>query len=146
MDQLRAYRALPWGDAGVRSLSCAEQFCAMVFAQLTWRIRRARKLCASDSLGVELDNTVYALMPARRSNAASAPQRGSIGCDNGSSAAGLQRLAPDSPQPLAPLVQTLRVMRRHIAGPQQRGAANRAQPEKEFVFNRFHLGGVLGRH
>ena len=99
------------GNAGVRSLSCAEQFRAMAFAQLTWReslrdieaslsanstklyamgfrsavkrstladanesrnwliwsdlaavlIRRARKLYASDSLGVELDNTVYAL-------------------------------------------------------------------------------------
>jgi len=99
------------GNAGVRSLSCAEQFRAMAFAQLTWReslrdieaslsanaaklyamgfrspvkratladanelrdwrlwsdlaavlIRRARKLYASESLGVELDNTVYAL-------------------------------------------------------------------------------------
>ena len=99
------------GNAGLRSLSCAEQFRAMAFAQLTWReslrdieaslsansaklyamgfrsgvkrstladanesrdwriwadlaavlIRRARKLYASDSLGVELDNTVYAL-------------------------------------------------------------------------------------
>ena len=99
------------GNAGVRSLSCAEQFRAMAFAQLTWReslrdieaslsanstklyamgfrssvkrstladanesrdwriwsdlaallIRRARKLYARDSLGVELDNTVYAL-------------------------------------------------------------------------------------
>jgi hypothetical protein len=99
------------GNAGVRSLSCAEQFRAMAFAQLTWReslrdieaslsanatklyamgfrttvrrstladanelrdwriwsdlaallIRRARKLYASDPLGVELDNTVYAL-------------------------------------------------------------------------------------
>jgi Domain of unknown function (DUF4372)/Transposase DDE domain len=99
------------GNAGVRSLSCAEQFRAMAFAQLTWReslrdieaslsanstkryamgfrsavkrstladanelrdwriwsdlaallIRRARKLYAGDSLGVELDNTVYAL-------------------------------------------------------------------------------------
>ena len=99
------------GNAGVRSFSCAEQFRAMAFAQLTWReslrdieaslsanasklyamgfrsavkrstladanesrdwriwsdlaavlIRRARKLYASDSLGVELDNTVYAL-------------------------------------------------------------------------------------
>ena len=99
------------GDSGVRSLSCAEQFRAMAFAQLTWReslrdieaslsanasklyamgfrsavkrstladanesrdlriwsdlaallIRRARKLYASESLGVELDNTVYAL-------------------------------------------------------------------------------------
>ena len=98
------------GDAGVRTLSCAEQFRAMAFAQLTWRerlrdievslsanapklyamgfcaavkrstladanesdwriwfdlatllIRRARKLYASDSLGVELGNTVYAL-------------------------------------------------------------------------------------
>ena len=25
------------GNAGVRSLSCAEQFCAMAFAQLSWR-------------------------------------------------------------------------------------------------------------
>ena len=99
------------GNAGVRTLTCAEQFRAMAFAQLTWReslrdievslgantpklyamgfrsplkrstladanesrnwriwfdlatllIRRARKLYASDSLGVELDNTVYAL-------------------------------------------------------------------------------------
>ena len=99
------------GNSGVRSLSCAEQFRAMAFAQITWReslrdievslaanstklyamgfraavkrstladanesrnwliwsdlaavlIRRARKLYANDSLGVELDNTVYAL-------------------------------------------------------------------------------------
>jgi hypothetical protein len=99
------------GNSGVRTLSCAEQFRAMAFAQLTWReslrdieaslsanatklyamgfrspvkrstltdanesrdwhiwadlaavlIRRARKLYASDTLGVELDNTVYAL-------------------------------------------------------------------------------------
>ncbi len=99
------------GNAGARSLSCAEQFRAMAFAQLTWReslrdievslsanttklyamgfrsavkrstladanesrssriwsdlaavlIRRARKLYASDSLGVELDSSVYAL-------------------------------------------------------------------------------------
>ena len=99
------------GNAGVRTLSCAEQFRAMAFAQLTWReslrdieaslsanatklyamgfrstvrrstladanevrdwhiwsdlaallIRRARKLYANDPLGVELDNTVYAL-------------------------------------------------------------------------------------
>jgi hypothetical protein len=99
------------GGAGARTLSCAEQFRAMAFAQLTWReslrdievslsanptklyamgfrsairrstladanelrdwhiwsdlaavlIRRARKLYANDSLGVELDNTVYAL-------------------------------------------------------------------------------------
>ncbi len=99
------------GNAGVRTLSCAEQFRAMAFAQLTWReslrdieaslsanaaklyamgfrcpvkrstladanelrdwhiwsdlaallIRRARKLYASESLGLELDNTVYAL-------------------------------------------------------------------------------------
>ena len=99
------------GNAGVRTLSCAEQFRAMAFAQLTWReslrdieaslsanatklyamgfrsavkrstladanewrdwhiwadlaallIRRARKLYANDALGVELDNTVYAL-------------------------------------------------------------------------------------
>jgi Domain of unknown function (DUF4372)/Transposase DDE domain len=99
------------GNSGARTLSCAEQFRAMAFAQLTWReslrdieaslsanaaklyamgfrspvkrstladanelrdwriwsdlaallIRRARKLYASDSLGVELDNTVYAL-------------------------------------------------------------------------------------
>jgi len=96
---------------GVRTLSCAEQFRAMAFAQITWReslrdieaslsanaaklyamgfrspvrrstladanelrdwriwsdlaavlIRRARKLYASEPLGVELDNTVYAL-------------------------------------------------------------------------------------
>jgi Domain of unknown function (DUF4372)/Transposase DDE domain len=99
------------GNAGMRTLSCAEQFRAMAFAQLTWReslrdieaslsanatklyamgfraavkrstladanesrdwriwsdlagvlIRRARKLYASESLGVDLDNTVYAL-------------------------------------------------------------------------------------
>jgi len=99
------------GNAGARTLSCAEQFRAMAFAQLTWReslrdieaslsanatklyamgfrspvkrstladanesrdwriwsdlaavlIRRARKLYASESLGVDLDNTVYAL-------------------------------------------------------------------------------------
>ena len=100
------------GNSGIRTLSCAEQFRAMAFAQLTWReslrdieaclsanasklyamgfrsavkrstladanelrswriwsdlaavlIRRARKLYASDSvLGVDLDNTVYAL-------------------------------------------------------------------------------------
>ena len=100
------------GNSGVRALSCAEQFRAMAFAQLTWReslrdievslsanasklyamgfrapvkrstladanesrdwriwsdlaallIRRARKLYLGDSvLGVELDNTVYAL-------------------------------------------------------------------------------------
>jgi hypothetical protein len=99
------------GNAGARTLSCAEQFRAMAFAQLTWReslrdieaslsanaaklyamgfrsavrrstladanelrdwhiwadlaavlIRRARKLYANDALGVELDNTVYAL-------------------------------------------------------------------------------------
>ena len=99
------------GNAGVRSFSCAEQFRAMAFAQLTWReslrdiqaslsanvsklyamgfrspvkrstladanelcdwricsqlaallIRRARKLYANDWLGVEFDNTVYAL-------------------------------------------------------------------------------------
>ncbi len=99
------------GNAGARTLSCAEQFRAMAFAQLTWReslrdveaslsanatklyamgfrsavkrstladanelrdwriwsdlaallIRRARKLYASEVLGVELDNTVYAL-------------------------------------------------------------------------------------
>lgn len=100
------------GNSGVRSLTCAEQFRAMAFAQLTWReslrdieaslsanaqklyamgfrsvvkrstladanesrdwriwsdlaallIKRARKLYATDSvLGVDLDNTVYAL-------------------------------------------------------------------------------------
>lgn len=99
------------GHAGVRTLTCTEQFRAMAFAQLTWReslrdieaslsanatklyamgfrsairrstladanerrdwriwadlaavlIRRARKLYANDPLGVELDNTVYAL-------------------------------------------------------------------------------------
>ena len=99
------------GNAGVRTLTCAEQFRAMAFAQLTWReslrdieaslsanatklyamgfrspvkrstladanevrdwriwsdlaavlIRRARKLYASQTLAVELDNTVYAL-------------------------------------------------------------------------------------
>jgi hypothetical protein len=99
------------GNAGVRTLSCAEQFRAMAFAQLTWReslrdievslaanaakryamgfrhavsratlaganesrdwriwfelatllIRRARKLYASEPLGIDLDSTVYAL-------------------------------------------------------------------------------------
>jgi uncharacterized protein DUF4372/DDE family transposase len=99
------------GNAGARTLSCAEQFRAMAFAQLTWReslrdveaslsanatklyamgfrstvkrstladanelrdwriwsdlaallIGRARKLYANEALGVELDNTVYAL-------------------------------------------------------------------------------------
>jgi hypothetical protein len=99
------------GDSRVRTLSCAEQFRALAFAQLTWReslrdieaslsanvgklyamgfrsaikrstladanesrnwriwsdlaallIRRARKLYASEPLGVELNNTVYAL-------------------------------------------------------------------------------------
>jgi len=100
------------GNSGVRTLTCAEQFRAMAFAQLTWReslrdieaslsantgklyamgfrsavkrstladanesrdwriwsdlaavlIRRARRLYAGDCvLGVELDNTVYAL-------------------------------------------------------------------------------------
>ncbi|CAN7355618.1 IS4 family transposase [Variovorax sp. LjRoot178] len=100
------------GNSGMRTLSCAEQFRAMAFAQLTWReslrdieaslsananklyamgfrsavrrstladanesrdwriwsdlaavlIRRARRLYLGDSvLGVELDNTVYAL-------------------------------------------------------------------------------------
>lgn len=99
------------GNAGVRRLSCTEQFRAMAFAQLTSReslrdieaslsanasklyamgfrapvkrstladaneardwhiwsdlaavlIRRARKLYADEALGVELDNTVYAL-------------------------------------------------------------------------------------
>ena len=99
------------GNAGVRMLSCAEQFRAMAFAQLTWReslrdievslsanasklyamgfrsavkrstladanesrnwmiwsdlaailIRRARKLYSGDALGIDLDNTVYAL-------------------------------------------------------------------------------------
>jgi Domain of unknown function (DUF4372)/Transposase DDE domain len=99
------------GNSGVRTLSCAEQFRAMAFAQLTWReslrdieaslsasasklyamgfrsavrrstladanesrdwriwsdlaallIRRARKLYANDSLGIDLDKTVYAL-------------------------------------------------------------------------------------
>jgi len=99
------------GNARVRKLSCAEQFRAMAYAQLTWReslrdielslsananklyamgfrsavkrstladanesrdwriwaalamvlMRRARKLYASEPLGLELDNTVYAL-------------------------------------------------------------------------------------
>ncbi len=60
------------GDSGVRTLSCAEQFRAMAFAQLTWReslrdieaslSANASKLYASESaLGIELDNTVYAL-------------------------------------------------------------------------------------
>ena len=99
------------GNSGVRTLSCAEQFRAMAFAQLTWReslrdieaslsanasklyamgfrsavrrstltdanesrdwriwsdlaavlIRRARKLYANDSLGIDLDKTVYAV-------------------------------------------------------------------------------------
>ena len=59
------------GNAGVRTRSCAEQFRAMAFAQLTGRERlrdievslsaNPSKLYASDSLGVELHNTVYAL-------------------------------------------------------------------------------------
>src|SRR6266446_5305289 len=59
------------GNAGARTLSCAEQFRAMAFAQLTWReslrdieaslSANANKLYANESLGVELDNTVYAL-------------------------------------------------------------------------------------
>ncbi|MGH9609640.1 MAG: IS4 family transposase [Bryobacteraceae bacterium] len=99
------------GNAGVRRFSCAEQFRAMAFAQLTWReslrdieaslsanatklyamgfrspvkrstladanesrdwhiwadlaallIHRARTLYANEALGIELDNTVYAL-------------------------------------------------------------------------------------
>ncbi len=99
------------GDTRVRSFTCAEQFRAMAFAQLTWReslwdieaclganrsrlysmgfrqpvrrstladanenrdwriwadvaqalIRRARKLYCGDDLGLDLDNTVYAL-------------------------------------------------------------------------------------
>jgi Domain of unknown function (DUF4372)/Transposase DDE domain len=99
------------GNCGVRTLTCAEQFRAMAFAQLTWReslrdievslqanasklyamgfsapvkrstladanelrdwriwfdlatllIKRARKLYAHESLGIELDSTVYAL-------------------------------------------------------------------------------------
>jgi hypothetical protein len=99
------------GNAGVRSLTAAEHFRVMAFAQLTWReslrdieaslgahpsklygmgfrsavkratladanerrdwriwadlaavlIRRARKIYASEDLGVELSNTVYAL-------------------------------------------------------------------------------------
>ena len=115
-------RFIPWtsfsrivqrygGDAGVRRLTCSEQFRVMAFAQLTWReslrdievtlganasklyamgfrhsihrstladanesrdwriwadlaavlIRRARKLCLDEDLGLELKNTVYAL-------------------------------------------------------------------------------------
>lgn len=99
------------GDVGVRRLTCAEQFRAMAFAQLTWReslrdievclqanvaklyamgfrnpihrstladanekrawqiwedlaailIRKARKLYCDEDLGIELNNTVYAL-------------------------------------------------------------------------------------
>jgi len=71
------------GNAGARTLSRAEQFRAMGFRSAVrrstladayelrdWRIwadlaavliRRARKLYANESLGVELDNTVYAL-------------------------------------------------------------------------------------
>ena len=101
----------PRGNAGIRTLTCAEQFHAMPFAQLTWReslrdievslganasklyamgfrsllkhstladanesrewrirfdlatllIRLARKFYASDSLAIELNNTVYAM-------------------------------------------------------------------------------------
>jgi hypothetical protein len=39
------------GDKGIRTLSCAEQFRVMAFAQLTY----------SEDLGLELSNTVYAL-------------------------------------------------------------------------------------
>jgi len=71
------------GNSGVRTLPCAEQFRTMGFRPAVrrstladanegrdWRIwadlaavliRRARKLYASEPLGVELDNTVYAL-------------------------------------------------------------------------------------
>ena len=105
------YVARYGGDKGVRSLTCAEQFRAMAFAQLTWReslrdievslsaqsaklyhmgfrepirrstladanesrdwriyadfaqrlISQARELYASEDLGLELSNTVYAL-------------------------------------------------------------------------------------
>lgn len=37
MDQLRSHRATLGGNSGMRTLSCAEQFRAMAFAQWTWR-------------------------------------------------------------------------------------------------------------
>ncbi len=59
------------GNHRIRTLPCAEQFRVTAFAQLTYReslrdiesclAAQARKLYASDSLGAELDNTVYAL-------------------------------------------------------------------------------------
>jgi hypothetical protein len=74
------------GTAGVRRLSCAEQFRAMAFAQLIWReslrdieaslsananklyamgfrsaVKRSTLADANESIGVELDNAVYAL-------------------------------------------------------------------------------------
>jgi len=119
------------GNSGVRTLSCAEQFRAMAFAQLTWReslrdieaglsanagklyatgfrsavkrstladanesrdwriwsdlaallIRRARKLYANDSLGVDLDNTVYALDSSTIDLCLSLPAKVSVGED-----------------------------------------------------------------
>src|ERR1035437_3181365 len=64
------------GDHRTRSLSCAEQFRVMAFAQLTYReslrdievclvaqrlIIKARALYVNEDFGVELANTVYAL-------------------------------------------------------------------------------------
>lgn len=53
------YVARYGGDKGARTLSCAEQFRVMAFAQRL--IVQARKLYAGDALGVDLANTVYAL-------------------------------------------------------------------------------------
>src|SRR6266702_3100340 len=59
------------GDQRVRTLSCAEQWRVMAFAQLTYceslrdieacLITQARALYAHEDLGLELTNTVYAL-------------------------------------------------------------------------------------
>lgn len=59
------------GDAGVRSLNCAEQFRAMAFAQLTWR-ESLRDIEASLSAHT---NKLYAMgfrYPVKRSTLADA--------------------------------------------------------------------------
>ena len=53
------------GDSGVRTLSCAEQFRAMAFAQLTWR-ESLRDIEASLSANA---SKLYAMGFARRSSA-----------------------------------------------------------------------------
>ena len=59
------------GNAGVRSLSCAEQFRAMAFAQLTWR-ESLRDIEASLSAN---STKLYAMGFARPSNAPRWPTR-----------------------------------------------------------------------